>query len=494
MKTEHTQKKFPEQKQTSHAPDRKRSHAHRKESGTRKKSASIRRELFDANKVPPESKKIIEHFDEIIADTRGLSGKQKVSLYGAIKNLSHQLTDDRNSRRVGYMNDASSISAYISYFMWWNLVRMTRLFANLPKSTFAPLENAENPVAIDVGSGTLTVVSALYLARPELRAKKIRWYCMDLSQSALSAGEDIYLSIAAKILKGEVSPSLQSQVAARSSTESSASSLRFVDLSATPSAGVQNSADRTPATPPHEPWEIIRVKGAFGTSIKEKADFITCGNVFNEILQRNEMPTDFLAKKYTGELLSYLKNEESAILLVEPGDPHSARFISLMRDALIRQNFMPVAPCPHAEECPMSGRTHGRTTNAYGKNAKWCNFAFDAESAPEKLKRLSEKAGLQKERASLSFIAAQKSAAAKANRSAKDAEAQDEKTFIRIASDFIRLPDIHKSGYYACSRFGMLLAIDESHVQPKNGELLQIKTPENLSERDKKSGGIIIKL
>ena len=464
MKTEHTQKKFPEQKQTSHAPDRKRSHAHRKESGTRKKSASIRRELFDANKVPPESKKIIEHFDEIIADTRGLSGKQKVSLYGAIKNLSHQLTDDRNSRRVGYMNDASSISAYISYFMWWNLVRQVSLFANLPKSAFTSLVNSEQPVAIDVGSGTLTAVIALWLARPELRSKKITWYCMDLSQTALAAGEDLFLSIAAKTIR---------------------------------EMGEKSTSDtENPATSPSaitEPWKIVRVKGAFGTSIKEKADFITCANVFNEIIQNNEMPTDFLAKKYANELLSYLKNEDSAVLLVEPGDPHSARFISLMRDALIRQKYSPVAPCPHAGTCPMAGRTSGKTTNAYGKNAKWCNFAFDTESAPSRLLKLSEKAGLPKERASLSFVISKKSAEESKTSTASKSKTA-EKTFIRIASDFIRLPDLHKSGYYACSEFGMLLAIDEHGIQPKNGELLQIKTPEDLSERDKKSGALIVKI
>lgn len=184
--------------------NRARSHAHRieKRDNSRAKAASIRREMFAEAAIPAESKKIIENFDEIVERARNLSGKQKVSLYGAIKNLSHQLTDDRNSRRLGYMNEAGYISAYISYFMWWNLVRMTRLFANLPKKAFEPLLNPENPVAIDVGSGTLTVVSALWLARPELRSKKITWYCMDLSQSALSAGEDLYLSIAAKTIKG----------------------------------------------------------------------------------------------------------------------------------------------------------------------------------------------------------------------------------------------------------------------------------------------------
>ncbi len=460
---------------------RARTHAHRKENSQKPKAASIRREMFKDEEVPAESRKLIENFDKIVSEVRGMSGKQKISLYGAIKNLSHQLTDDRNSRRLGYMNEAPYISAYINYFMWWNLVRLTRLFANLPKSAFASLEKSENPVAIDVGSGTLTVVIALWLARPELRGKKITWYCMDLSQTALSAGENLYLSIAAKTIRNKEGAGLPPASHSVAPTP--------------PSAG------DTPATPPAEltPWNIVRVKGAFGTSIKEKADFITCGNVFNEIIQNNEMPTDFLAKKYTGEILSYIKSEDSTLLLVEPGDPHSARFISLMRDALIRQNYVPVAPCPHIKSCPMAGRTNGRTTNAYGKNAKWCNFAFDTDSAPKNLLKLSEKAGLPKERASLSFVVAKKISENEQVKKAgsdksTDSAQRPEKTFIRIASDFIRLPDLHKSGYYACSQFGLLLAIDEHGLQPKNGELLQIKTPEDLSERDKKSGAIIVKL
>ena len=457
-------KKFP--RSENKTVNRARSHAHRieKRDSLKSKAASIRREMFSQAAIPAESKKIIENFDDIVADVRNLSGKQRVSLYGAIKNLSHQLTDDRNSRRLGYMNEAGYISAYISYFMWWNLVRQVSLFANLPKSAFTSLVNSEQPVAIDVGSGTLTAVIALWLARPELRSKKITWYCMDLSQTALAAGEDLFLTIAAKTIRE--------------------------------TGGEGTSGTATPATSPStttEPWKIVRVKGAFGTSIKEKADFITCANVFNEIIQNNEMPTDFLAKKYANELLSYLKNEDSAVLLVEPGDPHSARFISLMRDALIRQKYSPVAPCPHAGTCPMAGRTSGKTTNAYGKNAKWCNFAFDTESAPSHLLKLSEKAGLPKERASLSFVISKKSAEESKTSTASKSKTA-EKTFIRIASDFIRLPDLHKSGYYACSEFGMLLAIDEHGIQPKNGELLQIKTPEDLSERDKKSGALIVKI
>ncbi|MBR6216860.1 MAG: hypothetical protein IKQ84_10640, partial [Spirochaetaceae bacterium] len=120
------------------------------------------------------------------------------------------------------------------------------------------------------------------------------------------------------------------------------------------------------------------------------------------------------------------------------------------------------------------------------------------DSAPEKLLKFSEKAGLSKERAGLSFILAKKtiltSSADSSHHSQVHSDSPSSQMFIRIASDYIRLPDLHKSGYYACSEKGLLLAIDESHIQPKNGELLQIKKPESLSTRDKKSGALIVSI
>lgn len=419
----------------------------------RKKSVFSRKEMFDISKIPEESKAILEKFDDIVAEVRGLNAKQRVFLSSSIKKLSHTLTDDRNSRRVGYMNSAENVTAYISYFQWWNLVRLTRLFANLPKKAFSL---SENSVAIDIGSGPLTVVIALWLARPELRNKKITWYCIDLSQTALSQGEELFLSIAAKtIAQGKAS----------------------------------------------EPWKIIRVKGELGTEIKEKSELVTCANAFNEMIQNNEMPTDFLAKKYSNEIENYMDSQDKTktVLLVEPGDPHSARFISLMRDAFIRRDFLPLAPCTHANECPMAGRTGGKST-VKGKSAKWCNFGFETEDAPSRLLKLSEKANLPKERAVLSFVVLQKKTEEERKldeekqRKFEETNLTSKRFRIRIASNFIKLPEMHKSGYYACSELGMLLAVDMSNARPKNGELLEIPLPEEKLEKDAKSGAKIVRI
>ncbi len=394
--------------------------------------------LFNTESLTKESIDILTHFDQIVADVRHLSGKQRIQLSSTIKKLSHELTDNRSSRRMGYMNDHGSISAYIIYFMWWNLVRLTRLFSNLPAAAFEKL--VDDSYAVDIGSGPLTVPVALWLARPELRSKKITWYCMDISQTVLAAGEEIFLSVAAKTIAA-------------------------------------CKAD-------FEPWKIIRVKGPLGTSIKNKASFVSCANVFNEIIQSQEMPTDFLAKKYSGDLVKYAQDSAesgSSILMIEPGDPHSARFVSLMRDALQRRGYNPLSPCPHCSSCAMPGRTFNN------KNAKWCNFAFNTEDAPKDLMKLSAKSGLNKERASLSYVLCKKSEPKTLN---------PDFLHLRIASDYIRLPELKKSGYYACSQLGLVLAVDTTNKHPVNSELITIKMPKNPENLpiDQKSKAIIINI
>ncbi len=396
--------------------------------------------MFDQKNIPEDSVEILKNFNKIVAQTRNLSGKQQTLLPKIIKNLSHQLTDDRNSRRVGYMNDAGQISAYITYFMWWNLVRLTRLFANLPQDSF---KLSDDDVCLDLGSGPLTVPTALWLSRPELRSKKLTFYVLDLSQNVLAAGEEIFLSVVAKTIQ-----------------------------------------------PEGEPWKIIRVKGPLGTSIKQKPALITCANVFNELAQTNEMPPDYLAKTYVADIEKYFEKDSAkaqTVFIIEPGDPHSARLVSLMRDSLIRRNFMPLSPCPHIHACPMAGRT------ASTPNGKWCNFAFDTLNAPEELLKLSKNANLTKERAALSFVLARRE-----GESAQKIQLTDsEKTLkLRVASDFIKLPEFHKSGYYCCSDLGLVLALDTTNVQPKNGDLLTVERPANLKslQTDRKSGALILEI
>ncbi len=453
-------------------------------------AAKVIQSLFDIKNLPADAQKILQDFDQIAQSAMPANSKQLVIIPKIIRELSHQMTDDRGSRRLGYMNEKTFLSAYVRYFMWWNLVRLARLFANLDFDFLS-----DGDVCLDIGSGPLTLPCALWLARPDLRQKKLVWYVMDISQGALSVGEEIFLALAAK------------------------------------TGG--------------EPWKIVRVKGELGTAVKEKARFVTCANMFNELLQsRGGEPPDYLAKKYSQALFKYLDfenggaNEGSAqnaggaangggaksvggaanggggpanecraksvgdgpaLLLVEPGVPKSARFVSLMRDAFIRRGLVALAPCPHQQSCPMDGRRAGQG----GANGKWCNFAFETDDAPKKLLALSASAGIPKERAVLSFVLA--SAARESFASPKSGGLSGlEKVaatetvgkpkncggLLRVASDIIRLPPDGEGqkprvGHYACSEQGLVLALSKGGKRVYSGDLLEVEndfTPKSGSD------------
>lgn len=412
---------------------------------------------FSTSAIPSDAQWILDNFDQVVQGVRPLNSRQLQQLPDNIRTLSHQLTDERATRRLGYMNESVQLSSYVRYYVWWNLVRLTRLFANLPAQAFPQ----NDCVCLDLGSGPLTVVTALWLARPELRKKNLTWYCLDVSSSALSLGEDIYLSVAARMI-GTVGNESNAAVNGR-------------DLLTN-----QNDTDTSESL---SPWKIIRVKDSFGAFIKQKCGFITCANMFNELDQASDMPPEFQTKKYFDQLKNYAE-PDAKFLLVEPGVPKAARTLSLLRNRFIKAGAKVMAPCPHAEECPMNG-----FKSYTGSKNKWCNFAFSTESAPEKLKKLSDAAKLPKERATLSYLTVDFS---------EHNDKEDTSLVLRLASDRFNLP-VGRCGFYACSKLGLtLISLEAEEAEKLNsGDLIsvKIKTP-NLSAlvRDEKSGAILIRV
>lgn len=396
--------------------------------------------LFDNNlfsKLPEESQGIIETFDTFVQRVKPLNSKQLYRMPETIKELSHLLTDERNNRRAGYMNDVPTLSAYIRYFMWWNLVRLTPLFAGFEKnpSSKALFEKLpDEPVFLDLGSGPLTVPIALWLACPTLRHKKITFYCLDTSQNALAFGEELFLSIMAKTYK---------------------------------------------ATPEQVEWNIIRVKGEIGTEIRKKADFITCANMFNELYWNTSKPLEEVSKNYTNLLLSY-GNEKTSVLVIEPGVPRSGRFITLLRNSLIRKKMTILSPCPHMVDCPMEGK----------KGGKWCHFTLLTDKAPKKLHKISDSAKLTKDRASFSFVFA--------SNVVEEEKKQDKELDIRVVSDPIRLPR-EKVGRYACSELGLTL-LEAAEKALSSGDFVRVQHPKSYGKNqqspriDRKSNAVIFEL
>jgi hypothetical protein len=406
-----------------------------------------------------DTRALLDAFPEIVQSALPLDSKRLQELPTRIRELSHELTDERSDRHVGYLNDPAELSAYIRYYMWWNLVRLSRLFVSLP------IELADGDAAVDLGSGPLTLPIALWMARPDLRKKNLTWYCVDISQGALAAGEEIFLALAARV--GE------------------------------------------------EPWKIVRVKGESGVSLKRKVSLVASANMFNELFWDNPQPIEEQSKHHASGLASYA-GANASILVIEPGVPRAGRFVSLLRDSLMRLGFSVVAPCPHEFACPFPGLRYG----------KWCHFVFDTSDAPAKLHKLSEDAGLSKDRAALSFVFAKRSAAAAESATeaadgipdgasaqtvgapAPDAAATDtvkrlsgmfHGIRVRITSDPIRLPD-YNTGRYGCSEVGMVLVCGTYQAADwlntcESGSLIEVPRPDKKNaEYDQKTGALIIRL
>ncbi|MDR3284922.1 MAG: small ribosomal subunit Rsm22 family protein [Treponema sp.] len=392
-----------------------------------------------------DAAKILEDFGAIIRGVRPLNSRQQALLPLEIKKLFHRLSDERSSRRTDYLNEPAALTAYTHYYHWWNLVRLTRLFAGLGAEH---LSIPENGVCVDLGSGPLTVPTALWLARPELRKRRLTWYCIDRSRTALSLGEELYLATAART----------------------------------------NAAGQT-SLPRHTclPWRIVRIQGEAGIAVRQKAHFVAAANVFNEILQNAARSPEVLAHNAAVLLASYTEPaSDGTILLVEPGIPPSAHFVSLVREQVLDAGWHIQAPCPHEERCPMDGsqNVNGR------KGGKWCHFVFPTEDAPKPLRTLSDSAGLSKDRATLSFLLAN-------NRENREKPSPSIPLFsVRIASNPIALPG-NRTGFYGCSGLGLTLletpegaalSRESRSLELCSGALASLPDPAKQPLMDRKSG------
>ena len=394
--------------------------------------------------LPIDATALVGGLGALLRKTFPLSQQQQSRLPENVAALSHFLTDARGERPAAYLNNPAHLSAYAYYFFWWNVLRLSRLFAGLNPARHLP----DSFAAVDFGSGPLTAVCALWIACPHLRKKKIRWYCIDSSREALAAGERLYASLAAA------------------------------------TGG--------------DAWQIVRVKGGLGAQIREKAALVVSANVFNEIMRlggssmgkghHTSAKKPFAAKQAL-ELLADFAAPRCELVLAEPGNPTGGAFVTAVRQAALKAGFALLSPCTHTAACPFPGT----------RRKKWCHFAFSAHSAPKELARLSESAGLPKERASLSFIYLERNGEGALNGNTKE----DNRVIrARVLSENIRLPQ-GKSGRYCCSSLGMLLVVEgerrkeEGGAALSSGSLLWLRlegpVPSNAA-RDPVTGALIVNL
>ncbi|MDR2143491.1 MAG: small ribosomal subunit Rsm22 family protein [Treponema sp.] len=332
----------------------------------------------------------LERLLRIIEKTFPVPGRFRSNLPGDVAELSRLLTSARSGREGGYLSRPNLLSAYLRYFLPWNVFRLYRLFSLVsgadspPEETGDPSgESGDMPggpagpflgltggdAITDIGSGPLTLPVALWLWRPELRKLNLEFRCVDHCAPALEAGRKIFAALEA----------------------------------------AENGSS----------WKIRTIHDSVNAPVHgKKARLVTAVNVFNEICRRDDSAS---AADKAVKILEKLCSEEGAILVMEPGIPESGAFIAALRYALLERGTGVVSPCTHEGPCPLpgegrfhkgQGRVPGRAglssrfppAVTAGGNAKWCHFAFDTAEAPEELHRLSAAAGIPKERAVFSFL------------------------------------------------------------------------------------------
>jgi len=309
--------------------------------------------------LPPQTRRLLDGIPTLIDKTFPLPGRFRSALPSDVAELSRLLTSGRGERGLSYLGRPNLLSAYLRYFLPWNLYRLCRLLPGVG------ITLAANDRITDLGCGPLTLAAALYISRPDLRSVPLEFYCIDRSGPALDAGKKFFAALA-----GE-----------------------------------------------NTPWKIHTVKGDINAAKPKPAALVCAVNVFNEMygdISRNGTEILRRSAEKAARLLAAHASASSAILAVEPGFPRCGEFISLLRSAFLKRNRRPLSPCPHDTECPFPGGNDGI-------KKRWCHFAFETDDAPAALHRLSHAAGLPKERAVLSFLFTGAADAPAANAAAAEA-------------------------------------------------------------------------
>ena len=455
----------------------------------------------------PPSPETLENISKTLAASSALfpvPPSHRKELPRFIRDLSRTLTEDRSEMARPYWASPGLFSAYLHFFLPWNLYRMAWLLPGLD------LGLAANAHVLDLGSGPLTLPLALWCSRPDLRKLPLRFTCVDVSMQAMERGQGLL-----KTLAGEKSP-----------------------------------------------WEIHLFRAPLEKALQvatrrengEQAyDCIAAANVLNELAnERARAGTPPLEQRLGGiveKCLARLR-PDGRLLVIEPGTRLGSKVVTLARSAALEMGCEALAPCTHSGPCPMQPRNEEREQDLPAFSG-WCHFTHPVNSAPPVLTELGEEAHLLKRSMALSCLLLQKHGdgqqhvphsllddgsdldalealyaeimgedpdsgtppPAPPKTTARPPERPARQTPpgpmpARVISAPITLPDKTEPGRYACCERGLALLLDARQIPSGSAVMAQTprqtqtantrRTPEGgpsrneREERDKKSGALVL--
>jgi hypothetical protein len=121
------------------------------------------RELFTP--LSADARRALEQLPAALDAVLPLKTAHRRDLPAAVQELSARLTCERGGNERPYWSSPRLASAYLRYFLPWNLARLIRLMGGLELPD-PPAEAAQRAMLLDIGSGPLTLPLALWLAKP----------------------------------------------------------------------------------------------------------------------------------------------------------------------------------------------------------------------------------------------------------------------------------------------------------------------------------------
>ena len=390
---------------------------------------------------------------EALGRVRPLSAAHRRSLPEDIAALSRALTAERADLRRPYWSRPAFVSAYLHYFLPWNLVRLARLFRGLP----LPPPGDGPALLLDAGSGPLTVPLALWLARPEWRHARIEVLALDSAAQPLELGRALFAA--------------------------------WGDVLGEPAWPVRLA---------HGPLESLAARARPLLHAGGRPWLVTAANVLNEVRpgrgarrgrqaegedgagdgpDQLEEKLDRLLGAWAPLLAPGAPVTEDgaaaaapALLFVEPGTRLGGSTLMRLRELALAGGLTALAPCTADTPCPLM-------------RGAWCHFTFSPAGAPRWLAELSAAAGLAKRSLSLSPLLLRAGPEKESGAKPRPASAPE----ARVLSSPFAVPGLAGLGRYACAPSGLALLEDAAAVA--SGSLVRLG--QEGSRRDARSGARI---
>ncbi len=268
----------------------------------------------------------------------------------AIRDLSRLLTAERGMLGHSYWMTPRFISAYLHFFLPWNLYRLSWLLPTLPMNFQAGSR------ILDIGSGPLTLPLALWCSRPDLRTVPLHFICCDVATRPLEIGREIL-----QTLSGAESP-----------------------------------------------WTVELLRAPLDAALAKNEGNLAAvfaGNVLNELPTPRRGTLEERMHAFMKLALTKLA-PAGYFFALEPGTRLGGKMVGLARKGGLHSGFQVLAPCPHSHPCPaMDQQWFYPPSPSY---SGWCHFIHPAHDAPTALRDLSEKANLEKDSLAISCLLLQR--------------------------------------------------------------------------------------